>query len=116
MSTMTETNMAQDYADTLAETLSEVVAAIESGEEYEGQDAREYLDEMPLEFVSEKGEPFSILLTCGGPTAEIVWSGRSGPDHARLESYWGGDKGYRSSGAIRYVANYFSELMEADTE
>lgn len=112
MNTMTDTNMAQDYADQLAETLSEVVAAIEADEEYEGQDAREYLDEMPLELVNEPGEPFSVLLTFGGPNASIVWSGRSGPDYARLETAWGRDNGYRSSDAIRYVANYFSELME----
>ena len=114
MSTMSETrtNMAQDYADQLAETLAEVVAAIEAGEEYEDQDPREHLDEMALELVAEKGEPFSVLLTFGGPNASIVWSGRSGPDYARLETSWGSDNGYRSSPAIRYVANYFAGMME----
>lgn len=110
---MTE-NAAQTYADQLAETLAEVVAAIEAGEDYEGQDAREYLDEMPLELVAEKGEPFSVLLTLGGPNAEIAWSGRSGPNSAMLHAVWGIDRGSKSSPAIRYVANYFSELMEGN--
>ena len=106
-------NMAQDYADRLATTLTEVVAAIEAGDEYEGQDARSYLDEMPLEVVAEVGEPFSVVLTVGGPYAAIVWAGRSGPDYAHMESAWGSDTGRKTSGAIRYVANYFSDLIDA---
>lgn len=111
---MTENNMAQTYADQLAQTLEEIVDAIESGEEYEGQDAREYLDEMPLELVAEIGEPFAIVLTVGGPHAEITWSGRGGPRYADLVTAWGSDRGRRSSDAIRYVACYFAELMGDD--
>lgn len=111
---MSDRNMAQDYADQLAETLAEIWEAIEHGGEYEGQDAREYLDEMPLELVAETGEPFSVVFTVGGPFAEITWTGRAGAYYARLETSWGSDRGYRTSDAIRSVASYFADLMGED--
>lgn len=110
MTTMTERNMAQEQADAYAETLEEVWQAIDNDEEYEGQDAREYLDEMPLEIVWEKGEPFAVVLGTGGPHTEITGGGRS--NSYDLRSYWGGDKGRRSSDAIRRTGDYFRELAE----
>ena len=105
---MTDKNLAQDYADRLAESLDKVWQAIDAGAEIDGQPAIENLEERPLEIVAEIGEPFSILLTCGGPHAEIVWHGRGGTEYAELLTYWGGDRGRRTSQAIRRTAEYFS--------
>jgi hypothetical protein len=80
MGTMTDTtrDMCVQQAASTKRLLEEVWAAIDAGEEYEGQDAREYLDEWPLEVVWEVGEPFAVVLGTGGPHVEITGGGRSG--------------------------------------
>ena len=65
---------------------------------------------MPLEIVWEKGEPFAVVLGTGGPHTEITGGGRSGGYD--LWSYWGGDKGRRSSDAIRRTGEYFRDMLE----
>lgn len=108
-------NMAQDYADSLAQTFAELVTAIENDAEiYDGQDPREYLDEMPLEIIAEAGEPYSVVFTVGGPFAEVTWTARAGTERAELKTTWGSDRGSRTSDAIRYVARYFAEYMEVE--
>lgn len=112
MDTMTERkNLAAEYADSLAETLAEIWAAIDADEEYEEQDAREYLDEMPLEIVWRKGSPFEVLLTFGGPNAWIEQDARY--DSPELQVAWGGDRATRRSDAIARTAEYFMETVEA---
>lgn len=112
MDTMTDKNLAAEYADTLAETLSEIWEAIDSEQEYEGQDAREYLDEMPLEIVWQAGSPFEVLLTFGGPNAWIEQDARY--DSPELKVAWGGDRAERRSDAIRRTADYFREMVDND--
>lgn len=108
-------NLAQNYADSLAETFAELVTAIEDGAEiYDGQDPREYLDEMPLEIIAEVGEPYSVVFTVGGPFAEVTWTARAGAEWAELRTAWGSDRGRVTSDAVRYVARYFAEMMGTD--
>jgi len=99
------------YALSLRETLAEVWDAIDAGEDYEGEDASEYLAEMPLEIVWEHGEPFSVLLTFGGPTAEITGGGRSGG--YVLTVSWGETVELRGD-AITRTGEHFRELVETD--
>lgn len=111
MSTMTERkNLAAEYADTLAQTLAEIWAAIDADEDYEDQDAREYLDEMPLEIVWRMGSPFEVLLTFGGPNAWIEQDARY--DAVELKVAWGGDRAERRGEAITRTADYFRELVD----
>lgn len=114
MSTMTEhRNLAAEYADTLSGTLEEIWAAIDADEEYEGQDAREYLDEMPLEIVWRKGSPFEVLLTFGGPNAWIEQDARY--DNPELKVAWGGDRSERRGEAITRTADYFREMVDTES-
>lgn len=72
----------------------------------------ELIESYALELVAEKGEPFSVLLTYGGPTAWIEWSGRRGTDSAELRVTWSSDVVVRRSTAIREMAAYYAEMME----
>jgi acetylornithine deacetylase/succinyl-diaminopimelate desuccinylase-like protein len=112
MGTMTDTtrDMCYEQAQSTKQLLEEVWEAIDAGEEYEGQDAREYLDEWPLEVVWEKGEPFAVVLGTGGPHVEITGGGRQGA--YTLWVYWGGDKSAASGAAITRTGDYFRELYE----
>lgn len=115
MSTVTEkTNLAEEYADSLAGTLADIWTAIDADGEYEGQDAREYLDEMPLEIVWRKGSPFEVLLTFGGPNAWIEQDARY--DDVELKVAWGGDRAERRSEAIARTAEYFRECVDMGDE
>ena len=114
MSTMTErkstADMCVEQAAGTKELLVELWEAIDSGEEYEGQDAQEFLDELPLEVVWEAGEPFAVVLGTGGPHVEIVGGGRNGA--YTLWVYWGGERAARSGAAITRTGEYFRELVE----
>lgn len=111
MTNMTETrNMAQEQADSWAQTLENIWYCVDNDEQYEDSDPLEYLDELPLEIVWEVGEPFAVVLGTGGPHTEITGGGRSG--NYDLWSYWGGDKGRRSSDAIRRTGEYFRDLVD----
>jgi hypothetical protein len=104
----------QGYAENLDQLLAEVWAAIDADEDYESQPANEYLDEMPLEIVWEKGEPFSVLLTFGGPSAQIVKEARW--DNYRLDVHWWGDSATLTSEAITRTGRYFYEFIEETDE
>lgn len=101
--------MCQAQALGTRELLEEVWAAIDSGEEYEGQDATEYLDEMPLEIVFERGEPFAVVLGTGGPHVEITGGGRS---PYVLSVYWAGESATVHGDAIDRTGIYFRESFE----
>lgn len=111
MSTL-NTDLAQIYADGLAGTLASVWEAVENDEQYEDQDAREYLDEMPLEIVDRKHTAFAVVLTLGGPTAEIVYDSREG-EYALVVS-WHSEPVRRYSAAISSVGAYFYDLVAGE--
>lgn len=76
--------------------------------------AREELDETyALELVAEVGEPFSVLLTYGGPTAWVEWTARLGTSSATLKVTWSSDVVLRRSAAIRALADYYACVMES---
>ena len=105
----TGNNMAYDTATHMQDMLTELWQAIDAGTEYDGQDAREYLDELPLEIVWQMGEPFAVVLATGGPHVEITGGGRQAG--YALHVYWG-DKSTVSNGAIARTGEYFRELAE----
>lgn len=102
--------MCQAQALGTRELLEEVWAAIDSGEEYEGQDATQYLDEMPLEIVFERGEPFAVVLGTVGPHVEITGGGRS--SFYSLSVYWAGESATVYGEAIDRTGEYFRESFE----
>lgn len=96
------------------ELLGELWDAIDAGEEYEGQDAQEYLDELPLEIVWEQGEPFAVVLGTGGPHVEITGGGRSSGSGYQLDVYWAGERATVRSEAITRTGEYFREMVEGE--
>jgi acetylornithine deacetylase/succinyl-diaminopimelate desuccinylase-like protein len=104
--------MCQQHAASTKELLEEVWTAIDAGEEYEGSDAQEYLDEWPLEVVWEKGEEFAVVLGTGGPHIEITGGGRNGG--YKLAVYWAGEQAFQSGEAITRTGEYFREMVEVD--
>lgn len=107
---MTRDNMAYGEAAAWREHLDAVWAAIDAGEEIDGQDAYEHLDEMVLELVWEMGEPFAVVLGTGGPHSEITGGGRSGG--YVLTVYWGGDRSDLRGESITRTGEYFREMVD----
>jgi hypothetical protein len=83
---------------------------------YEGQDAREYLEEMLLEIVWEKGEPFAVVLGIGGPHIEIRGGTRHDGSGYQIHGYWTGEHSTWSSEGVTKTGEYFRELMEEQNE
>ena len=79
---------------------------------YEGSDAREYLDEMPLEIVWEKGEPFAVVLGTGGPHIEIRGGTRHDGSSYQIHGYWSGEHSTWSSEGVSRTGEYFRETVE----
>lgn len=99
----TDTDRAEGQAKAQLQSIREMVKALEDGEEYDGQDAEEAIQEDPLE-VSVRADwhspgdeqdvdlEYKILLCTGGPAVRIVGDlGRwKEPDNARLQYQdWG---------------------------
>ena len=75
-------------------------------------DPREELDELPLEIVWEKGEPFAVVLGTGGPHVEIRGGTRHDGFSYSLHGYWGGEHVTISGESIIRTGEYFRELVE----
>jgi hypothetical protein len=102
----------QAQADSQAEILAEVWQAIDAGQDYEGVEAQQYLDEMALEVVWEKGEPFAVVLGIGGPHVEITGGGRASGSGFQLDVYWAGETAVKRSEAITRTGEYFRADVE----
>jgi len=132
--TMSEVNMAQDYAETIAERVAQV-------EEILGSDNWEGVSAEALELAKDYGyapdedvSPFEvatawlndvleirktvsltsndvtgyeILITFGGPNC---WAYFDGSDYATVRAWWGGDKGERQVYAHELGEYIFSTL------
>ena len=83
---------------------------------YEGQDAREYLEEMPLEIVWEKGEPFAVVLGTGGPHIEIRGGTRHDGSGYAIHGYWTGEHVTWSGEGVSRTGEYFREMIEENDE
>jgi hypothetical protein len=105
-------DMCYDQAVSSKELLGEIWDAIDAAGEYEGQDAREYLDEWPLEIVWELGEPFAVVLGTGGPHVEIRGGGRHDGMGYTLHVYWSGEHVTMSGESITRTGAYFRDLVE----
>lgn len=74
--------------------------------------AREELNELPLEVVWEKGEPFAVVLGTGGPHVEIRGGTRHDGSAYTLHGYWAGEHVTISGESITRTGDYFRELVE----
>jgi RecJ-like exonuclease len=81
---------------------------------YEGSDAREYLNELPLEIVWEKGEPFAVVLGTGGPHIEIRGGTRHDGTGYQIHGYWAGEHSTWGSEGVSRTGEYFRELIDTD--
>lgn len=106
-------NHAEEYAESLRDSITDVMDAVREGREIDGQDPHEYLDEWPLEIVRQVGRPFEIVLTVGGPDARVVcdldaegyrWGS------AKVEVHWGGDVARRYGTDVDALADHFADL------
>ncbi len=99
---MTNRDTARDQARSQLDSIVEMVAALEAGEEYEGQDAQDAIQEDPLEVCvrtdwhtpgEQDNQPteYYILLCTGGPACRIIGDlDRGQPDTAKIEYQdWG---------------------------
>jgi len=103
-----------------SETASEALEAADNQEEYEEQDAYEFLDNWALSL--DTSVVVDVMLTVGGPTAYIHCEcskdsyGSLGIDRATFIASWGSDSKetrLSSSDALWRVAEYYLEGMEA---
>lgn len=106
-------NHAEDYAESVRDSIDEIRTAAMADAMIEDQDAREYLDEYPLEIVHQIGRRFEVVLTVGGPDARVMcdldadgyrWGS------AVLEVHWGSDVARRYGSGIDFLADYFAEF------
>lgn len=109
---MTEStrNMLQKNLESTREHLDELWDNIDSGETPE--ELFEELDELPLEIVWEKGEPFAVVLGTGGPHIEIRGGGRHDGSGYALHGYWSGEHEVIYGESITRTGGYFRELVE----
>lgn len=128
MSTMTSTkstrDMCQEHAESLAGILTELwqrIAANPEDNQWEGEPdpavAQEELDQMPLEIVWERGEPFAVVFGTGGPHVEIRGGTRHDGMTYAIHVYWSGEHvawGHASE-AVQQTGRYFRELVEETT-
>lgn len=88
--------------DSLAELWDrlEIEAQSLTGED----DAHTKLDELPLEIVWEKGEPFAVVLGTGGPHIEIRGGTRHDGSGYALHGYWSGEHVTLHGSGTRYTS------------
>lgn len=108
----TMSDLATDYAESLAETIAASVRAFDDGRQLEGQPADEYLDQWPLEVVRQVGRRFEVVLTVGGPDARLTCDLDSGGDRwgpAVLEVTWGSHTATRHGLDVDRLADFYVE-------
>lgn len=76
----------------------------------EGQ-MSQLLDEYPLEIVYELGEPFTVIISAGGPHVEIT-NGLDGRDCYVLVGHWGTETVMRRGDPVATVAAYLRDMAE----
>lgn len=71
--------------------------------------AREYLEDMPLELVWERGEPFAVVLGTGGPHVEVTGGGRASGSGYQVDVYWAGERATARGAGVTRTGDYFRE-------
>ena len=64
------------------------------------------ISEYPLEVVDERGRPFAVVISTGGPHIEVT---ADGDQRAYLVGYWGGEKVTRGGDHFDTFLDYFIE-------
>lgn len=107
-------DLTREHADSVRAMLADLWTAIDAGEPYDGSDdAREYLNDWPLEIVWEAGEPFAVVLGTGGPHVEITGGGRASGSGYMLSVYLGGNEVIVRGEGITRTGDYFRELVQS---
>lgn len=107
MSPSTQEMLAENVKN-VSDMLVEIWEAIDNEEEYQDSDPNDYLSELPLEVVDERGKDFAVILGTGGPHIELTASGFG---NVELVGYWSGSV-YRlsdSEGVFERTLEYFIE-------
>lgn len=108
----TNQDHAGEYADSVKETIEEMMSAYDNAHEEEAnEEALEALDSYPLEIVHQIGSPFEVVLTVGGPDARLVHDMRF--TSWELEVHWGVDVATRRSSSITAMGEYFLGAYES---
>lgn len=108
----TTENLATEYADDVAQSIEEHMTYVRSDDNDVREAATETLSYYPLEIVWQKGAPFEVVITVGGPDARIVHDVRW--NDWKLEVVWGGDTAVRRSEHITAMGEYFLALVDED--
>lgn len=109
---MDSKELSQQQAESTREMLTELWERIDNpGIDTEDADQSE-LDELPLEIVWEKGEPFAVVIGTGGPHIEIRGGGRHDGLGYTLHVYWAGDHVTLRGDSITRTGAYFREQVE----
>ena len=99
-------DMLYESMESIKARLSDIMTAINDGVPYEDEgdeyDAADYLSELPLEIVDERGREFAVVIGTGGPHIEIAADGLR---KARLEGYWGGE-------CVTLFGDVFDEVLD----
>lgn len=110
------TALASEYADGVRDSIEEMMteyAAYNAPGDDTNESALEALDEYPLELVWQKGAPFEVVITVGGPDARIVHDVRW--NDWTLVVRWGTDTASeRRSEHITAMGEYFLTLVDDD--
>ena len=108
-------NMLREQLESTRDDLADLwrrIDALDTNPDDPEGDPIEELSERPLEIVWEKGTPFSVLLTFGGPNVWIECDSRDvTPDYV-LKGAWGGERDEIRGESITRTGEYFRELVE----
>lgn len=114
--------MLRAQLESTRETLDGLWAAVDKGDHGQcpscsGSDEwqcepLEFLAEMPLEVVWEKGEPFAVVLGTGGPHVEIRGGGRHDGSVYSLHGYWSGEHLRVFGEGVERTGAHFREMVE----
>lgn len=76
---------------------------------YEVYDAEEYLLNLPLEVIDERGRLFTVVFATGGPHIEMTQDGAF--NQPILAGYWGGEKVTLSDPILEQAMEYYIPEM-----
>lgn len=107
----TDQQRLDEHMDSVLEHIKDWVARINAGNHDDDSDGNGTIYDYPLEIVDERGKPYSVLITCGGPHIEVE---AHGYDEARLEGYWGSSRSTRYDYGNNPLTQFLDFFIERD--